>query len=45
MKTIGILGSTRKEGNTEFLLDVALEEAQVKGCSTSKITLREFSRP
>ena len=24
MKIIGILGSTRKEGNTEFLLDVAL---------------------
>jgi hypothetical protein len=31
MKTIGILGSTRKGGNTEILLDVALEEAQQKG--------------
>jgi multimeric flavodoxin WrbA len=41
MKTIGILGSTRKEGNTEFLLDAALEEARAKGCFTSKITLRD----
>ena len=41
MKTIGILGSTRKEGNTEFLLDVALEEARNIGCSTSKIALRD----
>jgi multimeric flavodoxin WrbA len=41
MKTIGILGSTRKGGNTEILLDLALEEAQQKGCSTSKITLRD----
>jgi multimeric flavodoxin WrbA len=41
MKIIGILGSARKEGNTEFLLDVALEEAQAKGGSTSKITLRD----
>jgi multimeric flavodoxin WrbA len=40
MKTIGILGSARKGGNTEFLLDVALEEAQAKGCFTSKIMLR-----
>ena len=40
MKTIGILGSTRKGGNTEILLDLALEEAQQKGGSTSKITLR-----
>jgi len=38
MKIIGILGSARKEGNTEFLLDVALEEARTKGGSTSKIT-------
>ena len=41
MKTIGILGSTRKGGNTEILLDLALEEAQQKGGSTSKITLRD----
>jgi multimeric flavodoxin WrbA len=41
MKTIGILGSTRKGGNTEILLDVALEHAQQNGGSSSKIVLRE----
>lgn len=41
MKTIGILGSTRKDGNTEFLLDVALEEAREHGGSASKIVLRD----
>ena len=40
MKTIGILGSTRKGGNTEILLDVALEEAQSFG-SASKVLLRD----
>ena len=28
MKTLGILGSAREGGNTEILLDIALEEAQ-----------------
>ena len=41
MKTLGILGSTRKGGNTEVLLDVALQEAREMGGSTSKITLRD----
>ncbi len=41
MKTIGILGSTRPGGNTEILLDEALEEAQRLGCSACKIVLRE----
>ncbi len=41
MKTIGILGSTRPGGNTEILLDVALEEAQRDGGSISKIVLRD----
>lgn len=41
MKTIGILGSTRKGGNTEILLDLALEEAQQNAGSASKITLRD----
>ncbi len=41
MKTVGILGSTRKGGNTEILLDVALEEARKKGGSASKIILRD----
>jgi multimeric flavodoxin WrbA len=41
MKTIGILGSTRKGGNTEILLDVALEEATQNGGTASKIVLRD----
>jgi multimeric flavodoxin WrbA len=41
MKTVGILGSTRKGGNTEILLDVALQEAQQNGGSASKIVLRD----
>ena len=41
MKTIGILGSTRKGGNTEILLDVALEEARQNGGAASKIVLRD----
>jgi multimeric flavodoxin WrbA len=41
MKTLGILGSARRGGNTEILLDVALEEVQLKGGAASKIALRE----
>jgi multimeric flavodoxin WrbA len=41
MKTLGILGSSRKGGNTEILLDVALREARQMGSSVSKITLRD----
>jgi len=40
MKILGILGSPRKNGNTEILLDVALEEAKRNGVVTSKISLR-----
>ncbi len=40
MKTIGILGSARAGGNTEILLDTALEEAQKFG-NASKILLRD----
>ena len=43
MKTIGILGSTRTGGNTEILLDVALEEARQQGGSASKIVLRDMA--
>ncbi len=43
MKTLGILGSTRAGGNTEILLDVALEEAARLGGSASKVVLREKS--
>ena len=41
MKTVGILGSAREGGNTEILLDIALEEARNIGGSTSKVTLRD----
>ena len=41
MKIVGILGSPRKGGNTETLLDLALEEAQGKGTLTEKIALRD----
>lgn len=39
MKIVGILGSARKGGNTEILLDVALEEAQKEGVLIEKIPL------
>jgi len=40
MKIVGILGSERKGGNTEVLLDVALEEAQKNGVLADKVPLR-----
>jgi multimeric flavodoxin WrbA len=40
MKTLGILGSARKGGNTEILLDAALDEAQQLGGAASRIILR-----
>ena len=43
MKIVGILGSERKGGNTEVLLDVALEEAQKNGVLTEKVPLRDKS--
>lgn len=43
MKIVGILGSPREEGNSEMLLDMALEEAQKNGVLISKISLREKS--
>jgi len=41
MKIVGILGSARKGGNTEALLDIALEEARGRGSSTSRVVLRD----
>jgi len=41
MKIIGIMGSPRKRGNTEILLDIGLEEAQKNGVLVSKISLRD----
>ena len=43
MKIVGILGSPRKGGNTETLLDIALGEAHENGARTEKIALREKS--
>lgn len=43
MKFVGILGSTRKGGNTDVLLDVALAEAQENGVLVEKIPLRDKS--
>lgn len=43
MKIVGLLGSPRKGGNTETLLDIALGEAQGKGVVTEKIALRDKS--
>ena len=39
MKITGILGSSRKKGNTDILLDLALKEARKNGAGTSKISL------
>ena len=39
MKIVGIMGSPRKKGNTDTLLNVAIEEAQKNGVEFSKITL------
>lgn len=41
MKIVGILGSARKGGNTEGLLDVALQDARERGISTSRVDLRD----
>lgn len=40
MKILGILSSLRKGGNTEFLLDIALEEAEKHGAQVLKASLR-----
>ena len=43
MRIVGILGSERKGGNTEVMLDVALEEVKKTGGLTDKIPLRDKS--
>lgn len=40
MKILGIMGSPRKMGNTEILLDVSLEEIKNSGMTVTKISLR-----
>lgn len=39
MKILGIMGSPRKKGNTDILLDASLEEAKKSGAAVRKITL------
>jgi len=43
MKFVGILGSARKGGNTDLLLNVALEEAKEGGVFVDKISLKDKS--
>lgn len=43
MKALGICGSPRRSGNTEILLDVALEELAKAGVETEKIILTEYN--
>lgn len=43
MKILGILGSPRKGGNTDILLDMALEGAGSKGAETEKICLGDLN--
>ena len=42
MKVLGISGSPRKGGNSEILLDKALEGARSRGVNTEKIVLNEL---
>ena len=42
MKTLGILGSPRRDGNSEVLLDKALEGAKSSRLDTEKIILNEL---
>lgn len=42
MKVIGICGSPRKGGNTDILLDKALEGARSAGCKTEKLSLNDL---
>lgn len=42
MKIFGILGSSRQGGNTEIMLDIALDKALSQGIEVSKICLRDL---
>ncbi|MFH1782272.1 MAG: flavodoxin family protein [Candidatus Omnitrophota bacterium] len=42
MKVLGIIGSPRKQGNTDILLDKALEGAKSKGAQVEKIVLNDL---
>lgn len=43
MKILGILGSSRPGGNTELLLDIALDKARKECGETSKVLLRDLN--
>lgn len=42
MQVLGIVGSPRRGGNTETLVDAILEGAKAKGASTEKVVLDEL---
>lgn len=41
MKILAIVGSPRREGNSSYLVDIALEEAKKQGIEVEKVTLIE----
>ena len=41
LKIIGIVGSPRKDGNTEFMVKTALDEINKHGIETELITLHD----
>lgn len=43
MNILGILGSSRKMGNSEILIDIALKAAKGHGATVSKVTLRDMT--
>jgi multimeric flavodoxin WrbA len=42
LKLLAIVGSPRLKGNTNYLVDQALEEAEKLGAQTEKITLSQY---
>lgn len=42
MKIVAIVGSPRPTGNTNYLVEVALQEAAARGCETEKIMLGQY---
>ncbi len=42
MKIVAIVGSPRPTGNTNYLVDQALQEAAIHGCETEKIMLSQY---
>jgi multimeric flavodoxin WrbA len=43
MNILAIVGSPRQEGNTNYLVDIALEEAKKLGIETEKIVLSKYN--